>query len=79
MSNVWKFEADGNIYGDAPEIEAVLHDLGEEVAPYKPEMVSLANKYSTGTVVGRTARIGCWVHQVRGLRFRRTVRMAPGP
>jgi hypothetical protein len=33
MSNVWKFEADGNIYGNAPEIEAVLHDLGEGVAP----------------------------------------------
>ena len=33
MSNVWKLEADGSIYGNAPEISAVLHDLGEEVAP----------------------------------------------
>jgi hypothetical protein len=31
MSNVWKLEADGNIYGNAPEITAILHDLGEEV------------------------------------------------
>lgn len=33
MSNVWKLEADGNIYGNAPEINAVLNDLGEEVVP----------------------------------------------
>jgi hypothetical protein len=33
MSNVWKLEADGKIYGNTPEIKAVLHDLGEEVVP----------------------------------------------